>query len=349
MLITNIASLAGIVGLILTLLLMSHQTRKLTEQTITGNAIAQLDAHYNALERLHDLNRVLLDTPNLQPYFLLGKECQADDPDYNSVRLLGEMFADVFDLGLELHRRIKDDIHHDCWDTTVIEALKQPVLRQAITSGAPWWPDLRLFIQQRPELLQRSLSAELQVDKSENPDILTTTGGPALPEKPLTSKKAERETSMQGPQNDAEILQEGAEFDHLQALTAVAPRQEKETEFSLLQALAVVAPCQAIIDSWGLLEYQLRLVADRLSPGNTHGWPQVVDTLEAWDKWRRLCPVVLELRHLRDYTIQAAKRPSSLDASRYVSVVEDLVTSVRTALVSHTEGSGAGGSDVSEA
>lgn len=174
MLITNIASLAGIVGLILTLLLMWRQTRKLTEQTISGNAIAQLDAHYNALERLHDLNRVLLDAPNLQPYFLLGKECQVDDPDYNSVRLLGEMFADVFDLGLELHRRIKDDIHYECWDATVIEALKQPVLRQAITSGAPWWPDLRLFIQQRPELLQPSPSAELPVNKSENPDIPTS-------------------------------------------------------------------------------------------------------------------------------------------------------------------------------
>jgi hypothetical protein len=189
MLITNIASLAGIAGLILTLLIMSRQTRKLTEQTITGNAIAQLDAHYNALERLHDLNRILLETPNLQPYFLLGKECQVGDPDYNNVRLLGEMFADVFDLGLELHRRIHDDIHHDCWQATVTEALKQPVLRQAITSGAPWWPDLRLFVQQRPELWQPTPNAELPVDKSNNPDTPDNTAGSALPKKPLTSKQ----------------------------------------------------------------------------------------------------------------------------------------------------------------
>jgi hypothetical protein len=190
MLITNIASLAGIAGLILTLLLTSRQTRKLAEQTMTGNAIAQLDAHYNALERLHDLNRVLLDMPHLQPYFLSAKECQVGDPEYNSVKLLGEMFADVFDLGLELHRRIKDDMHHDCWDATITEALKQPVLHQIITSGAPWWPDLRRFIQQRPELWQPSRSAELRVDTSNNRESSNSTAASATSEKPLTSKQS---------------------------------------------------------------------------------------------------------------------------------------------------------------
>jgi hypothetical protein len=169
MLLTSIASLAGILGLILTLLFMARQTRKLTEQTMTGNAIAHLDAHYNALERLHDLNKILLEMPNLQPYFLLGKECQPGDPDYDSIRLLGEMFADVFDLGLELHRRIKDEVHRDCWDATVIEAIKQPILRQAITSDAPWWPDLRMFVQQRPELFAPSPGSGLLASASANP------------------------------------------------------------------------------------------------------------------------------------------------------------------------------------
>jgi hypothetical protein len=158
---TDITSLAGILGLILTLLLMASQSRKLAEQTMTGNAIAHLGAHYNALERLHDLEKILLAEPDLQPYFLAGRECYPGDPNYRSVQLLGEMFADVFDLGLELHRRIRDEVHRECWDTTIIEALKQPVLRQAITSGAPWWPDLQMFVQQRPELRKPSLAQDL--------------------------------------------------------------------------------------------------------------------------------------------------------------------------------------------
>ena len=163
---TNIASLTGIAGLILTLLIMTSQTRKLAEQTMTGNAIAHLGAHYNALERFHDLNKILLEKPNLQPYFLSGRECYPGDPNYASVQLLGEMFADVFDLGLELHRRIKDEVHRDCWDSTVIEALKQPVLRQAITSGAPWWPELRMFVQQRQEFGEPSSTPDLSASRA---------------------------------------------------------------------------------------------------------------------------------------------------------------------------------------
>ncbi len=153
---TGITSLVGIIGLILTLLLMASQTRKLADQTMTANAIAHLDAHYGALERMHDLNRILLEFPRLQPYFLLGKECNPGNPDYDSARLLGEMFADVFDLGLELHRKIRDEVHRDCWDATIIEALTQPILYQIIISGAPWWPDLRRFVQQRQELFRPS-------------------------------------------------------------------------------------------------------------------------------------------------------------------------------------------------
>jgi hypothetical protein len=82
MTLSDIATLAGILGLILTLLLMATQTRKLADQTMTANAIAHLAAHYNALERLHDLDRILLDRPRLQPYFLSGKDCRPDNPDY---------------------------------------------------------------------------------------------------------------------------------------------------------------------------------------------------------------------------------------------------------------------------
>ena len=58
---TEVTSLVGILGLILTLLLMTSQTRKLAAQTKTAKAIAHWGAHYSALERLHDLNRILLE------------------------------------------------------------------------------------------------------------------------------------------------------------------------------------------------------------------------------------------------------------------------------------------------
>jgi hypothetical protein len=70
------------------------------------------------------------------------------------------MFADVFDLGLELHRRIHDEVHRDCWKLVIVDSLKQPLLYKVVTSDAPWWPDLQMFFAQRPELVKRSAEPE---------------------------------------------------------------------------------------------------------------------------------------------------------------------------------------------
>ncbi len=146
----DLVSIAGILGLIATLLIMAWQTHQLRQQTETANAIAHLGAHYNALERAHDINRLLLEHPELQPYFIQGQECLPSDPHSASVKLIAEMMADVFDLGLELHRRIADPVHGHCWDFVILDALKQPALRDMLTSGAPWWPDLKLFFDHQP-------------------------------------------------------------------------------------------------------------------------------------------------------------------------------------------------------
>jgi hypothetical protein len=111
-----------------------------------------------------------------------------------------------------------------------------------------------------------------------------------------------------------------------------------ETEFGVLDALAEVAPQQAVIDAWGLLEYQLNVASDRVAPDQPHGWPQVARNLETWDKWPMLYPAVLELRRLRDSTVRSSRSPSSSDALRYVSVAQDLVTTLRTAQVPRSDG-----------
>jgi hypothetical protein len=103
------------------------------------------------------------------------------------------------------------------------------------------------------------------------------------------------------------------------------------TEFSVVQALASAAPRQAVIDAWGLLEYQLNVASDRLAPDKPHGWPQVARGLEVWEKWPMLYPVVQELRRLRDYTVESSRPPASADAARYVAVAQDVAVTLRTA------------------
>ncbi len=118
-----------------------------------------------------------------------------------------------------------------------------------------------------------------------------------------------------------------------------APRDTAEvgpqaTEFGALEELADWAPAQAIIYAWGLLEYQLNAASDRVAPNQPHGWPQVALNLKRLDKWPLLFPAIAELRRLRDYTAESGFPPSTADAVRYVSLAQDLVTTLRTAAVS---------------
>jgi hypothetical protein len=130
---------------------------------------------------------------------------------------------------------------------------------------------------------------------------------------------------------------------------AEAVVRQEAAGFSVVEALASAAPGQAVIDAWGLLEYQLNVVSDRLAPDQPHGWPQVARNLEAWDRWPILYPAVLELRRLRDYTVRSNRPPSSADAARYVSVAQDLAAALRSAFSSESAdedgdiGSGGGG------
>ncbi len=114
------------------------------------------------------------------------------------------------------------------------------------------------------------------------------------------------------------------------------------TEFKVVAELAAEAPGQAIIGAWGLLEYQLNVAADRIDPDGPHGWPQVARSLETWDKWPILYPVVLELRWLRDYTARSSRAPSSADAARYVSTAQDLAATLRTEFTSPSRKSSGG-------
>jgi hypothetical protein len=121
------------------------------------------------------------------------------------------------------------------------------------------------------------------------------------------------------------------------AVNNVAPEdgraiaRSEEAAFGMLEKIAVSAPREAILGAWNLLEYQLDTAADRIAPEQPRGWPRVARSLEAWDEWAVLNPVVTELFRLRDYTVRTPEPPLASDAARYLALVQDLVTTVRAA------------------
>jgi hypothetical protein len=119
--------------------------------------------------------------------------------------------------------------------------------------------------------------------------------------------------------------------------------RREETAFGVLEELASTAPAQAIINAWGLLEYQLNMASDRIAPNQPHGWPQVALNLARLDNWALLSPAIGELRRLRDYTVESSWPPSTADAVRYVSLAQDLATTLRTSVISQCGDDDGGG------
>lgn len=117
-------------------------------------------------------------------------------------------------------------------------------------------------------------------------------------------------------------------------LQFVASIGHEVTEFSVPAALASAALRQAVIDAWGLLEYQLNVASDQVAPDQSHGWPQVARNQETWDKWPMLYPAVVEPKRLRDYAVRSNPPPASADAGRYVSVAQDLMTTLPISFMS---------------
>jgi hypothetical protein len=116
------------------------------------------------------------------------------------------------------------------------------------------------------------------------------------------------------------------------------PEGTEETQFSHLEQIAETSPEQAIYYAWGLLEYQLNVASERLAPAQLFGWPHVARSLEAWENWPLLSPVIMELRRLRDNTVESSRPPTRSDAAIYLSVARDVVTMLRTSLLRSSSG-----------
>jgi hypothetical protein len=138
----DVAQLIGSIGVIGSLLLMAWQTRQLAHQTAVSNTVGKTAARYNALERLHDIHKLIIEYPELRPYFYGSKPCPVGDPLRARVLTLAEMMADAIDYGLGVARQFPP-VLTDSWYLTALAAAKQPVMQEIVRANPDYWPDLK--------------------------------------------------------------------------------------------------------------------------------------------------------------------------------------------------------------
>ncbi|MEU4339340.1 hypothetical protein AB0F59_32615 [Micromonospora lupini] len=103
--------------------------------------MAALGAMYNGLERLHQLQNILIEHPNFRPYFYSNK-VPPDSSSEEGVRLLllAEIFGDVLDYGLMVVDLIPPVKEYEGWhDFATFLHEHSPVLRQVAYEHPEWW------------------------------------------------------------------------------------------------------------------------------------------------------------------------------------------------------------------
>jgi hypothetical protein len=143
----NVSAVVGLCGVVLSVLLLAWQTFQLTQQVKIANAAAIYNTHLGVTAQHHEILTLLLDRPNLRPYFVAGKPCPSEDPNRAEALLIAGMMADVHDLGLQHTRKVPDPLHVNCWPATIRDSLQQPILNEVLRTPRPWYPELRRFFE----------------------------------------------------------------------------------------------------------------------------------------------------------------------------------------------------------
>ncbi|MFC4016437.1 hypothetical protein ACFOW4_00520 [Micromonospora sp. GCM10011542] len=127
--------------MVASLAFVAFQTRQLTRQTQTSNGIAALGAMYNGLERLHQIQAILIERPNLRPYFYSNKVPLDLDPEEGTrLLLLAELLGDVLDYGLMVVDLMPPVKEYEGWhDFATFLHEHSPVLRQIAYEHPEWW------------------------------------------------------------------------------------------------------------------------------------------------------------------------------------------------------------------
>ena len=100
--ISILISIAGSVGVIASLWLLSRQTRVFNRQLLEG--ISQSMMGYSL-----EISRLFLEHPDLRPYFFSGKTIHESHPDYLQAEAVAEVMLDIFWTMMSQARRIQDD------------------------------------------------------------------------------------------------------------------------------------------------------------------------------------------------------------------------------------------------
>ena len=139
----DVAAIGTLFGLIVSVVLLTWQTRAVARQAEITNSISAAEALNDALSGLRDVYRIYIDRPNIKAYFYANKALPRGASRRVRVLTLAEMLADCLETGLITTFLLRSAQSSEDWRNYCRFLLDHsPALRCLLRRHPDWWPHL---------------------------------------------------------------------------------------------------------------------------------------------------------------------------------------------------------------
>lgn len=141
---TNVATIVGLAGVIVSVALLAWQTRAVAQQTKISNAIACASVINSSTSSLRQVFLLFVEYPELRPYFYESKQPPMRGPKRVRVFVVAEMLADILEEGLSVNRLVRTVRIYEEWPLYCSDMLStSPALNEIMQQHPEWWRLLR--------------------------------------------------------------------------------------------------------------------------------------------------------------------------------------------------------------
>jgi hypothetical protein len=139
----TITAISGLIGLVVTISLLTWQTRAVAKQAEVANAIAGATVLHNSTNNLRGVLQLFVDHPELRAYFYDRKPRPRTRRQRDRVTTVAEMLADTLEDGLVAHRLVPASESEDDWIGYCRHMrANSPALDELVKHHSAWWPQL---------------------------------------------------------------------------------------------------------------------------------------------------------------------------------------------------------------
>jgi hypothetical protein len=141
---TNVATIVGLAGVISSVVLLAWQTRAVAQQTRISNSIASASVISNSTSGLREVLALFIEHPELRPYFYEFKSPPSQGNKRARIITAAEILADILEEGLSVNRLVQTVRFSEEWPLFCADMLtSSPALNEVIQQNPNSWRLLR--------------------------------------------------------------------------------------------------------------------------------------------------------------------------------------------------------------